>query len=391
MVLAAAVAAAISCTGPTSGPTPLQPGSQGLSTPSHVAREESENFSHFPTPVVGGNWRTNWERYILDPELLGPGNNRDAIPPIYLPQFEPVDSADSWLDDDDLVGVLALDDEVHVYPLRLLVYHEVANDQIAGVPVLVTFCPLCDTVLAFDRRVAGEALLFGVSMKLHNKNLIMWDHQTESWWQQASGMAIVGDLAGEQLDFLPVRTLFWRDVRQDMPQARVLSRESGFPDSEAGFYDIKMCPTDYATEPPLWTGGPTSEVLGPHDRVVGLNLKGAVAYPVTALAQRRVVNDVVDGQDVVLFHSAQPCTGGRGAATTDTASVYSPLAGERKLSFYPKEGKVLDRETGGTWSPGGLALSGPLKGTQLRPLPYTISFWFAWVAFYPNTDLRLNE
>ena len=389
--MAAVVAAAIACTAATPGATPPQPGPQAQPTPSLVSHEEAENSSHFPTPVVGGNWRTNREKYVLDPELLGPGNNRDAIPPIYQPQFESVESADSWLESDDLVGVLALDDEIHVYPLRMLVYHEVANDQIAGVPVLVTFCPLCDTVLAFDRRVAGEALLFGVSMKLLHDNLIMWDHQTESWWQQVSGMAIVGDLAGERLDFLPVRTLFWRDVRQSMPRARVLSREAGFPESEAGFYDIKMCPTDYSTEPPLWTGGPTSEALGQYARVLGLNLKGAVAYPMHALAQRQVVNDVVDGQDVVLFYSSQPCAGSWGAQTVDTASVYSPLVGERKLSFYPKEGEILDRETGSTWSPGGLAVRGQLKGSKLEPFPYTISFWFAWVAFYPDTDLRLNE
>ena len=302
-----------------------------------------------------------------------------------------MESADSWLEDDDLVGVLAIDGEAHVYPLRMLVYHEVANDEIAGVPVLVTFCPLCDTVLAFDRRVAGEALLFGVSMKLLHDNLIMWDHQTESWWQQVSGTAIVGDLAGEQLDFLPVRTLFWRDVRRDMAEAQVLSRESGFPESEAGFYDIKMCPIVYPSNHPLWTGGPTSETLRSYDRVVGLNLKGAVAYPMHALAQRQVVNDLVAGQDVVIFYSAQPCVGNRGTKTVDTASVYSPVVDGERLTFYPEKGVILDRETSSTWSPGGLAVRGQLKGRQLEALPYTISFWFAWVAFYPDTDLRLNE
>ena len=364
---------------------------QGQSVPTPIARVEAKHFPHLPTPVVGGTWRTNRDRYILDPATLGPGNNRDAIPPIYRPQFESVESAETWLDDDDPVGVLALDDEVHVYPLRMLVYHEVVNDQIAGVPVLVTFCPLCDTVIAFDRRVAGDALLFGVSGKLLHDNLIMWDHQTESWWQQLSGVAIVGDLAGEQLDFLPIRTLFWRDVRQNMPSARVLSRESRFPESEAGFYDIKMCPADHSTEPPLWTGGPTSEALGQYARVVGLYLDGAVAYPMAALAEQQVVHDEVDGQDVVLFYSAQPCDGRGGAETVDTASVYSPWVGERMLSFYPEAGAILDRETGSTWSPGGLALRGPLVGTQLEPLPYTISFWFSWVAFYPDTDLRLRE
>ena len=381
----------MACTAADPGATPTRPEPQGLSTPSPIAGDGAEDSSHFPTPVVGGNWRTNREKFVLDPDILGPGNNRDAIPPIYWPQFESVESADSWLDDDDVVGVLALDGEAHVYPLRLLVYHEVANDEIAGVPVLVTFCPLCDTVLAFDRRVAGEVLLFGVSMKLLHDNLIMWDHQTESWWQQVSGQAIVGDLAGEQLDYLPVRTLFWRDVRQDMLKARVLSRESGFPETEAGFYDIKLCPANYSTEPPLWTGGPTSEALSAYARVVGLNLKGEVAYPVSALAQRQVVNDVVDGQDVVLFYSAQPCVGVRGADTVDTASVYSRIVGDWKLSFYPEVGEILDRETGSTWSPSGLAVRGQLKGSQLVPLPYTISFWFSWVAFYPDTDLRLIE
>ena len=391
MAIAGAVAATMACTAVTSGATPPQPESQGQSAPTPIAREETENSSHFPTPVVGGTWRTNRDKYILDPDLLGPGNNRDAIPPIYQPQFEPVESADSWLDDDDPVGVLGMDGEVHVYPLRMLVYHEVVNDEIAGVPVLTTFCPLCDTVVAFDRRVAEEVLLFGVSGKLLHDNLIMWDHQTESWWQQVSGKAIVGDLAGEQLDFLPVRTLFWRDVRRNMPSARVLSRESGFPESEAGFYDIKMCPADHATEPPLWTGGPTSEALGLYARVVGLNLKEAVAYPMAALAERRVVNDVVAGRNLVLFYSAQPCDGRGGAETVDTAAVYSPWVGERMLSFYPEAGEILDRETGSTWIPGGLAVRGPLIGTQLEPLRHTISFWFSWVAFYPDTDLRLNE
>ena len=389
--MAAVVAAAMACTAATPGATPLPPESRHPFTPLPMAREEAGQSSYFPTPVVGGNWRTNRGKYILHPDILGPGNSRDAIPPVYRPQFESVESADSWLDDDDVAGVLALDGEAHVYPLRMLVYHEVVNDLIAGVPVLVTFCPLCDTVLAFDRRVAGEALLFGVSMKLHHDNLIMWDHRTESWWQQVSGEAIVGDLAGEQLDFLPVRTLFWRDVRHDMPQARVLSRESGFTGSEAGFYDIKMCPNDYSAEPPLWTGGPTSEALGSHARVVGLNLKGAVAYPMVALARRQVVNDVVDGQEVVLFYSTQPCSGNGGGPVTDTASVYSALVGESTLSFYAENGEILDRETGSTWSAGGLAVSGPLKGSQLQPLPYTISFWFSWVVFFPDTDLRLYE
>lgn len=171
---------------------------------------------------------------------MGPGHDRDAIPPIYQPRFESLETADSWLENDVLVGVLTLEDRAYVYPLLMLMWHEVLNDQLGSIPVLVTFCPLCNTLVAFNRQVGEEALVFGVSGLLQNDNLVMWDNKTESWWQQATGMAIVGDQVGEQPDFLPIRSLYWRGVRQNIPQALVLSRESGFQGNEAGFCDIKV-------------------------------------------------------------------------------------------------------------------------------------------------------
>ena len=126
-----------------------------------------------------------------------------------------------------------------------------------------------------------------------------------------------------------------------------------------------MCPTDYSTEPPLWTGGPSSEALSLHAQVVGLNLKGAVAYPMPALAQRQVVNDVVDGKDVALF-STQPCAGSLGATTADTSSVYSPLVGERRLSFTRRKVKSSTerpaaRGAQGSWRSGlGDHVAGPM-------------------------------
>ena len=110
-----------------------------------------------------------------------------------------------------------------------------------------------------------------------------------------------------------------------------------------------------------------------------------------ALARRQVVNDVADDRDVVIFYSSLPCVGNGGTATVDTASVYNPWVGERRLTFYPEAGVIIDRETGSSWSTGGLAVRGPLQGSQLQPLPYTISYWFSWVAFHPDTALRLNQ
>ena len=345
------------------------------------------------TPKPGA-WRTNLDKYIVDPEVVGPGLPRDSIPPIYEPKFESMSEADAWLDDEDLAGVMTIGGRTKVYPYPILFWHEVVNDRIGNAPVLVTYCPLCDTVIAFDRRVEGEELVFGMSGKLRYENLIMWDHQTESWWQQITGEALVGDLAGEKLEFLPLRTLPWGEARRSIDDALVLSRESTQDEGLSGFYAVKPCPTEYPDEGLLWTGGPTSETLGSHARVVGLSLPKAVAYPVLELARLRVVNDVVGTQPVVLIYSVEPCVGtvpGLGAMIVDAAAVYIPAADGRMLSFYFEGDHILDRETGSTWSQAGLAVNGPLKGRQLEALPHTIAFWAPWVAFHPETELRLVE
>ena len=345
------------------------------------------------TPKPGA-WRTNLDKYIVDPEVVGPGLPRDSIPPIYEPKFESMSEADAWLDDEDLAGVMTIGGRTKVYPYQILFWHEVVNDRIGNAPVLVTYCPLCDTVIAFDRRVEGEELVFGMSGKLRYENLIMWDHQTESWWQQITGEALVGDLAGEKLEFLPLRTLPWGEARRSIDDALVLSRESTQDEGLSGFYAVKPCPTEYPDEGLLWTGGPTSETLGSHARVVGLSLPKAVAYPVLELARLRVVNDVVGTQPVVLIYSVEPCVGtvpGLGAMIVDAAAVYIPAADGRMLSFYFEGDHILDRETGSTWSQAGLAVNGPLKGRQLEALPHTIAFWAPWVAFHPETELRLVE
>ena len=392
LIVAGMMVSAAACVG--ASPTSQEPPSeeQRLTTAPVVATP-SPGIQATATPKPGA-WRTNLDKYIVDPEVVGPGLPRDSIPPIYEPKFESMSEADAWLDDEDLAGVMTIGGRTKVYPYPILFWHEVVNDRIGNAPVLVTYCPLCDTVIAFDRRVEREELVFGMSGKLRYENLIMWDHQTESWWQQITGEALVGDLAGEKLEFLPLRTLPWGEARRSIDDALVLSRESTQDEGLSGFYAVKPCPTEYPDEGLLWTGGPTSETLGSHARVVGLSLPKAVAYPVLELARLRVVNDVVGTQPVVLIYSVEPCVGtvpGLGAMIVDAAAVYIPAADGRMLSFYFEGDHILDRETGSTWSQAGLAVNGPLKGRQLEALPHTIAFWAPWVAFHPETELRLVE
>lgn len=122
--------------------------------------------------------------------------------------------------------------DARTYPIQILIWHEIANDTVGGVPVAVTFCPLCNTAIVFDWRVDTQVLDFGTTGRLRWSNLIMYDRQTESWWQQATGAGIAGEFAGAQLTFLPAAIIAWESFVASHPDGQVLSRETGFsPDA----------------------------------------------------------------------------------------------------------------------------------------------------------------
>jgi hypothetical protein len=146
---------------------------------------------------------------------------RDAIKPIYEPEYGPV-SAGEWLDDADLVIGYGSDSGTFAYPLRLLDAHEIVNDLVDGVPVAVTYCPLCNAAIVFDARIDGKATEFGTTGKLRNSDLVMYDRNTESWWQQFLGEAIVGDLTGKKLKMLPSRIESIDRFKKRFPKGKVL-------------------------------------------------------------------------------------------------------------------------------------------------------------------------
>jgi hypothetical protein len=149
-------------------------------------------------------WKTDFSKHSVPlSEIIPGGPPRDGIPPIDWPVFETVAQADAWLKPQEPLIHFAVGNDVRAYPLQILIWHEIVNDEVGGIPVMVTFCPLCNTAIAFDRRVAGRVLDFGTTGNLRHFDLIMWDRQTESWWQQMTGEAIVGELTGMRLTLLP--------------------------------------------------------------------------------------------------------------------------------------------------------------------------------------------
>ena len=153
--------------------------------------------------------------------ILSGGPPRDGIPPIDNPVFEPVASVQNLADTEPVIGV-RVNGEARAYPLQILMWHEIVNDTVGGTPISVTFCPLCNTAVVFDRRVDGRVLDFGTTGKLRNSDLIMYDRQTESWWQQFLGEGIVGEMTGVKLDVLPARIESFARFRGRAPKGEVL-------------------------------------------------------------------------------------------------------------------------------------------------------------------------
>lgn len=154
-------------------------------------------------------------------EIVSGGPPKDGIPSIDKPIFKTVADGSELIDKDPVIG-LAIGGDARAYPLRILIWHEIVNDTVGGIPVTVTYCPLCNSAVVFDRRAAGQVLDFGTTGKLRNSDLVMYDRQTESWWQQFTGEAIVGSLTGTELKLVPARLESFAEFKARHPDGKLL-------------------------------------------------------------------------------------------------------------------------------------------------------------------------
>lgn len=157
--------------------------------------------------------------------VISGGPPPDGIPSIDRPRFERASQVD-WLADREPVMSLTIKDETRAYPVQVMTWHEIVNDTVAGMPVVVTYCPLCNSALVYERRLDDQVLDFGVSGKLYNSSLVMYDRQTESLWSHFVGEAIAGVMTGTKLDELAVSMVSWADWREANPQGWVLSKDT---------------------------------------------------------------------------------------------------------------------------------------------------------------------
>ena len=340
-------------------------------------------------PFSTQSWSTDFSRRLVPwTDILSGGPPKDGIPAINNPTFADVESGAEWLADADPVIVFEQNEDVRGYPLAILIWHEIVNDVVGDMPVAVTFCPLCNASIVFDATLDGQALDFGTTGKLRNSDLVMYDRQTESWWQQFTGESIVGELAGRQLAFLPSQVLSYGDFRTEFPDALLLER----PPAQRSYGRNPY--VGYDTSNPFLFRGEIDSRLRATERVVGLELDDAVmAYAFADLADVGVVNDVVAGAPVAIFHksgTASALDGGDISTSRDVGSVgvFSRLLDGRELTFSAgDDGTFVDAETESTWNILGQAVDGELVGSELEQLVAFDHFWFAWSAFFPDTGL----
>jgi hypothetical protein len=351
-------------------------------------------------PSIAGSevWKTDFSKHTVPfEEFASGGPPKDGIRSVDNPSFITIREAEGWLADRDPVAVVNLDGETRAYPLSILIWHEIVNDEIGGRPVSVTYCPLCNTTIAFDREFRGRILDFGTTGRLRHSDLVMYDRQTETWWQQATGEGLVGEYAGEQLAFVPVTVMSWRDLKEQRPSARVLSRDTGFSRAFTERYGTNPYEGyDRGSGPwrRFFRFGREDRRLPAMERIVALEHNGEhLALPFSLLAEERVASVRVGDLDVVVFWApgtASAVDNSTIALGRDvgSSSTFSPELGGRSLTFDPAgDGLFQDRETRSTWNLSGRATTGPAAGAQLTEIVHGNHFWFAWAVFRPETEI----
>lgn len=291
-------------------------------------------------------WRSEWpdtdftRTTIPDwSEVISGGPPKDGIPALSDPSFIPVPQETRLDDREPVIAVELAGQTPRAYPIRYLMWHEIVNDRIGTTPVAVTFCPLCNSGPTFDRRVAGRTLSFGVSGKLRNSDMIMYDRETQSWWQQAVGTGIAGQMTGAELIQLPTWMESWSEFRARNPQGLVMDE----PAMQRDYGTNPYRGYDSSRQPFLYDGENPPHGISPLARVVRV---GDRAWPVERVRQTGEISEA----DLRITWAAGQ------ASALDTARI-----GDGR-----DVGTIRVRDTSG------------------RDVPHDVMFAFAFHAFWPQ-------
>jgi hypothetical protein len=310
------------------------------------------------------------------------GPPKDGIPPIDRPKYISAVEAEKLLKPNDIVVGLVYHGVVRAYPQKILVWHEIVNEEFKGEKIAITYCPLTGSAVAFGGRSRdGTMLTFGTSGKLVNSNLLMYDRQTDSQWPQILGIAIDGTHKGTVLEEIPLAWTHWSRWRQRHPDTVVLSTDTGYFRSYGtdpyGSYDKPG--TYYDSGSPLFPVMAKDGRFNPKDVVVGVKANGQqMAIHKHTLRTKKLINTSLVGLPLVAVYDSE----------LDLVRLFVRQLKQKTTNFRFENGRMADELTGSLWTADGRSIDGKMSGSQLEQHASYDVMWFAWYAFFPTTQVK---
>lgn len=330
-----------------------------------------------------GSQSGNSEWLIPSNEIIDGGPGQDGIPSIDEPNFTTM--AEAVFQDDRLVLGIKIGDEIRLYPHQILDWHEIVNDSFNDESVALTYCPLTGTGIAYDRVIDGSETEFGVSGLLFRNNLIMYDRNTDSRWSQMQMRSVNGELIGREGSIIQTIQTDWKTWKQLYPDAKVLSRNTGFSRN----YNSFAYGEGYLTNDNTFVFQPNRQ----DDRLPNKAQVHAVfpsdfegestiprIYPIDNFdADIEVIEESFDGQELVIAGSSE---------LKFALSYFGRSSDGTQLSFEPVQNElpvIMQDEQGNKYDLFGEAVSGPGAGSKLSPATSYNGYWFAFADFYPGS------
>ncbi len=327
-----------------------------------------------PAPVSSNPW------LIQEDKVVRGGPGKDGIPSVDYPRFSYINSID-FLNPGDLVLGVKVGDEIRAYPHVILDWHEIVNDDINGLPLAITYCPLTGTGIGWDRRINGATTTFGVSGWLYNSNLIPYDRATGSHWSQMLLKSVNGSLIEEKIRTYPLIETTWQTWKTMFPDSEILNKNSGF-NRTYSFYPYGNYKTDHDF---LLFPLETDDTRLPRkQRGLGVVVNGSAAfYPFDKFdAPVAVYQDNFRSVPLVIA----------GSSRQNFLVAYErrlPDGALLQFQAVEKTGNpvIMTDNEGNQWNIFGEAVEGPRKGTALKPTQSFMGYWFAWGAFYLKPEI----
>ncbi len=345
----------------------------------------AQSYPHFPK---GEFPKTESTISSVDfSEILSGGPPRDGIPPIDSPEFVAYEQADEWLADQEPVILFEHNGAAKIYPLQILMFHEIVNDTVADLPVAVTFCPLCNASIVYERTVDDTVLDFGTTGRLRNSDLVMYDRQTESWWQQFTGVGIIGQYTDINLVERPSQIVAYGVVKAEYDNAMVLSKDTGF---RRPYGNNPYRGYDNIDSSPFLFRDATDPRLPPMERVLGIPVDGGnVVVPFQLLRDQALLYLEGTKTPIVVIANSQVKSALDKEQIAESRDIPSAAAFMAELDgeiveLEIVEGNIKDKQTGSVWNSFGQATNGKLKGQRLKQVDRGVHFAFAWLAFDPD-------